>query len=53
LRPKGEPAKGLEVMDGMLEAIPDGAAGQVRCADVAVGLVTTMTGGSVEVTPRP
>jgi len=37
----------------MLLAIPDEAAGQVECADVAVALATTMTGGTVEATPRP
>jgi len=48
LETKGETAKVIEVMDGMLAAIPDEAAGDVKCADVAVALVTTMTGGSVE-----
>jgi hypothetical protein len=53
LEDKGRKEKALDIMDGMIEAIPAGSEQKVTCADIATGLVTIMLGGSVEGSPRP
>lgn len=49
----GRKEKALDIMDGMIEAIPEGSEGKVECSDIATGLVTIMVGGSVDATPKP
>lgn len=53
LEDNGRKDKALDIMDGMIQAIPEGSEGKVECADIATGLVTIMLGGSVEATPQP
>lgn len=53
LEDNGRMQKALDIMDGMIEAIPEDSEGQVECADIATALVTIMLGGSVDATPRP
>lgn len=53
LEDNGRKEKALDIMDGMIEAIPEGSEQDVTCEDIATGLVTIMLGGSVDATPRP
>lgn len=53
LENNGREEKAIDIMDGMIEAIPAGSEGKVTCDDIATGLVTIMLGGSVEGSPRP
>lgn len=53
LEDNGRKEKALDMMDGMIKAIPESSEQDVTCEDIATGLVTIMLGGSVDATPRP
>lgn len=53
LEDSGRKEKALEIMDGMIGAIPSGSEMKVTCSDIATGLVTVMMGGSVDASPKP